>query len=61
MIMDVLDRHDLPYPHSLPKFQRMFPNEAACTLYLEQAWWSDGFVCPHCHEAGEPYRFAKRP
>ena len=23
--MDVLDRADLPFPHSLPEFQRLFP------------------------------------
>jgi hypothetical protein len=61
MIMDVLDRDDLSFPHSLPEFQRMFPDEAACASYLERSRWVDGFVCPHCHEAGEPYRFAKRP
>ena len=28
--MDVLDRADLPFPHSLPEFQRLFPDDAAC-------------------------------
>ena len=27
--MDVLDRADLPFPHSLPEFQRLFPDDAA--------------------------------
>ncbi len=26
--MDVLDRADLPFPHSLPEFQRLFPDDA---------------------------------
>ena len=39
--MDVLDRADLPFPHSLPEFQRLFPDDAACAAYLEQARWGD--------------------
>ena len=35
--MDVLDRADLPFPHSLPEFQRLFPDDAACAAYLEKA------------------------
>ena len=27
--MDALDRADLPFPHSLPEFQRLFPDDAA--------------------------------
>ena len=44
--MDVLDRADLPFPHSLPEFQRLFPDDAACAAYLEKARWGDGFACP---------------
>ena len=51
--MDVLDRADLPFPHSLPEFQRLFPDDAACAAYLEKARWGDGFACPHCGTAGE--------
>ena len=43
------------------EFQRLFPDDAACAGYLEKARWSDGFVCPHCQAAGEPFRFANRP
>ena len=50
--MDVLDRADLPFPHSLPEFQRLFPDDAACAAYLEKARWGDGFACPHCGTAG---------
>ena len=28
--MDVVDRADLPFPRSLPEFQRLFPDDAAC-------------------------------
>ena len=28
---------------------------------MEKARWGDGFVCPHCHAAGDPFRIATRP
>jgi len=61
MVIDVLQRDNLPFPRSLPEFQRLFPNEAACAAYLERARWSDGFICDHCGSSDEPYRFANRP
>jgi transposase-like protein len=57
----VFDREDLPFPRSLPEFQKLFPDDAACAAYLEAIRWRDGFVCGWCSEPGEPYRFAKRP
>ena len=59
--MDVLDRADLPFPHSLPEFQRLFPDDAACAAYLEKARWGDGFACPHCGTAGSPPTGSVRP
>ncbi len=50
----------MPFPHSLPEFQRLFPDEAACTSYLERARWGNGFVCSHCGASDEPYRFSNR-
>ena len=61
MLMDIHQRDDLPFPASLPEFQRLFPNDAACAAYLEKARWRKGFICLHCGAIGEPYRFAKRP
>src|SRR5207342_2762563 len=61
MLMDVHRRGNLRFPQSLPEFQRLFPDDVACAGYLEKARWSDGFVCPHCQAAGEPFRFANRP
>ena len=61
MVIDVLERGDLPFPRSLPEFQRLFPDEAACAAYLERARWSDGFICLRCGTIGEPYRYAARP
>ena len=60
MVIDVFGRDDLPFPSSLPDFQRLFPNEAACAAYLESARWSDGFICPYCGTPGEPYRYTTR-
>jgi len=59
--MDILDRADLPFPESLPDFQRLFPDDVACIAYLERSRWSDGFACPHCGVVGEPFRIATRP
>lgn len=56
-----MSEDSLPFPKSLPDFQRLFPNDAACATYLERMRWRDGFLCPKCGERGEPYRFAKRP
>lgn len=60
MLMDIHQRDDLAFPASLPEFQRLFPNDAACAAYLEKARWRKGFICLHCGTIGEPYRFAKR-
>ena len=58
---DVLSREDLPFPSSLPEFQRLFPNDAACAAYLEAIRWQHGFVCMWCGERGEPFRISTRP
>ena len=38
-------RGALPFPCSLPDFQHLFPDAAACAAYLEHARWGEGFVC----------------
>ena len=57
----VVVMEDLPFPKSLPEFQRLFPDDAACAAYLEAARWREGFVCPHCATKGEPFRFEAKP
>lgn len=59
--MDVLEHETLPFPRSLREFQRLFPDEAACAVYLEKARWHSGFVCPACQVQEEPFRVATRP
>jgi hypothetical protein len=54
-------RRPVDQPRSLLEFQRAFPDEAACADYMERVRWPDGFVCPHCDAAREPYRFAAKP
>lgn len=51
-------RADLDFPKNLPDFMRLFPDDAACATYLERVRWRDGFACPWCGVAGDPYRFA---
>ncbi len=48
------------FPTSLPEFQRVFPDDAACAAYLESIRWPDGFICVHCGLQDEPYRFDTR-
>ncbi len=61
MVIDVLTRDDLPFPHSLPEFQRLFPDEAACAAYLVRARWRDEFICLRCGTPGEPRYVSTRP
>lgn len=61
MAPDIYLHADLPFPKSLPQFQRLFPDDHACATYLERIRWEHGFVCPHCSVAGEPFRFEARP
>lgn len=49
-----------PFPKTLPQFQKLFRDDAACAAYLEGAKWPKGFVCPHCQEKGEPFRMTTR-
>ena len=61
MMMDIEQHAELPFPQSLPEFQRLFPDDAACAEYLEKLRWADGFVFPYCGATGEPFRIATRP
>lgn len=59
--MNILARDDLPFPSTLPQFQRPFPDDGACAKYLEKAKWPDGFFCPNCGVVGDPFRLTNRP
>jgi len=61
MMMDIERHAALPFPQSLPEFQSLSPDDAACAEYLEKLRWAVGFVCPYCGAIGEPFRIATRP
>lgn len=54
-----MDDFSTKFPESLPEFQRMFPDDAACARYLESIRWRDGFVCPKCAGTAEPMRLGR--
>jgi transposase-like protein len=60
MQMDILQHEDLPFPRSLPEFQRLFPDNESCVTYLIKLRWAEGFVCQTCGHIGEPARIATR-
>lgn len=47
------------YPRTWSEFLEWFPDEAACCAFLEGLRWPDGFVCPACGTAAEPYRASR--
>jgi hypothetical protein len=61
IVMDINQHAALPFPQSLPEFQRLFPDDVACAAYLEKLRWQNGFVCPHCRMTGVPFHIATRP
>ena len=48
------------FPTSLPEFQSVFPDNAACAAFLESVRWPTGFTCGKCGHHDEPYRFGTR-
>jgi transposase-like protein len=52
---------DLPFPTSLPNFQRLFSNECACVDYMMHVRWPAGFICPICGVKAVPLRISTRP
>lgn len=61
MLTVAFPRDDLPFPGSLPEFQRLFPDDLACAVYLEAIRWPNGFMCEGCGVVDEPYRIKTRP
>ena len=45
---------------TLAEFQKEFPDEARCAVFLEARRWPDGFVCPACGE-GRAVALKSRP
>jgi len=36
------------FPKTIFEFQQWFPDETACSKFLIESRWPDGFICPHC-------------
>lgn len=49
----------MDYPRDLSEFDGFFADEQACERFLERVRWPNGFVCPACGHAGEPWRSAR--
>lgn len=47
------------YPRTYREFVKMFPDDAACAAYLERLRWPQGFTCPACRQAIEPWRHTR--
>ena len=52
---------NLPFPGSLPEFQRLFPNDAACATYLEAIRWRSGFFVWLVRRAGRALSLRQPP
>ncbi|AJW47679.1 IS1595-like element ISRama1 family transposase [Ralstonia pickettii] len=63
--MDIQVKQILPpepgkdYPRNWNEFLDRFGTEEACLSYLEGLRWPQGFVCPDCGVAAEPYRSSR--
>jgi transposase-like protein len=47
------------YPRNWNEFLDRFGTEEACLSYLEALRWPQGFICPDCGVAAEPYRSSR--
>ena len=47
------------YPRNWNEFLDWFSSEEACLVYLESLRWPNGFVCPACGVADDPYRSSR--
>lgn len=47
------------YPRNWNEFLDRFATEESCLSYLEGLRWPQGFVCPDCGAAEEPYRSSR--
>jgi len=47
------------YPRTWDEFHDWFHDESACSSYVEQVRWPEGYVCPSCDEMDEPFRASR--
>jgi len=48
------------YPRDWGQFLDWFHGEEACLEFLEKLRWPQGFVCPRCNQANEPFRASRK-
>lgn len=48
------------YPRTWDEFLAFFPDDSSCVRYLERLSWPNGFLCPRCGWAAEPWRGSRR-
>jgi hypothetical protein len=48
------------FPCTLLEFQAQFPDEASCWVYLREARWPRGFLCPRCASRGSHFLAMRR-
>jgi transposase-like protein len=48
------------FPCTLLDFQAQFPDEASCWVYLREARWPQGFLCPRCASRGSHFLATRR-
>ena len=46
----------IDYPHTFHEFDAWFSSDEACRAHLMRVRWPDGFNCPHCGRAAEPWK-----
>jgi hypothetical protein len=46
-------------PRNRLEFDRFFPDERSCLVYLERVRWPEGFICPRCGENVSPWRSSR--
>jgi hypothetical protein len=52
-------RAGVDYPDSYAALQARFPTDEACVAYLGRLRWRQGFICPLCGSANEPWQTAR--
>src|SRR5271166_3588001 len=54
--------HPVPgtdYPRTFHEMDQWFRSDIACREYIQRLRWPNGFVCPECGVAGEPWMMSR--
>ncbi len=46
------------YPRTFQEMDTWFHDDVGCKEYIYRLRWPNGFVCPHCDAAGEPWKMS---